>query len=527
MNFRIGRSRGLALLCGAALWISTAAFAADGDLDLTFNGTGIVTTNNRVTEQANDLVIQPDGKIVVAGSGGLSSFFSGIALDFQVARYNPDGSLDATFGSGGIVTTNIGGNNSAEGVALQADGKIVIAGATNIMGQDELALVRFNSDGSIDTTFGAGGFVAPGINLGANPARDLVIQPDGKIVVAGSSNDFVNGRTFTVARFDASGGLDATFGSGGVFATPYSAPGVGGRTAEGVALQADGRIVVAGSGPNGDFVLVRYNTDGSLDTTFGIGGLTFTDISGNGLADFAHDVVIQPDGKIVAAGYTGSLAEGGPFAVARYNVDGSLDSTFGSGGITITPLVGDTRAYGMALGTGGTIVVAGKAQAILNVVRYDSSGFLDPTFGGTGIVTTPVGSSSGAFAVALQSDGRVVAAGVGNQTLAFPDFVSDFAVVRYEGTVSQTPAEKIASLIADINALVAGGDLAANKAAPLINKLEQVLAKLAGEQAAAACSQLSAFSNQVNAYVNSGTLTAAEGQALIDAVNAIRADLGC
>ncbi len=444
MSFRIRTfPRLLALLCGAALCIAPAVFAADGDLDPTFNGTGIVTTNNASFEIANDLAIQPDGKIVVAGRAGTSSFFDGTLLDFQIARYNPDGSLDTTFGTGGIVTTDIEELDTLEAVALQADGRIVVTGATRPIGSaHELTIVRYNADGSLDPTFGSGGIVTAG-SFGIVPAEDLVIQPDGRIVVAGGFYDAGTEQYgFALYRFDTNGAFDATFGSGGIATVPFTSP-VGGHVAYGVALQADGRIVVAGPGINGsfdtDFTVARYNTDGSLDTTFGSGGYAFTDVSGTGEDDVARGLVIQPDGKIVVAGYPTESGEGAAFGVTRYNADGSADTTFGAGGVVVTTIAGDTEAEGVALGAGGTIVVAGRALAILRVARYDSSGSLDPTFAGSGIVTTPVGSDSAAFAVAVQSDGRIVAAGVGNRNLLFPDFVSDFAVVRYEGTPPPPP----------------------------------------------------------------------------------------
>jgi uncharacterized delta-60 repeat protein len=451
MSFRIGRiPRLLALLCGAALCIATlsigpSVFAADGDLDPTFNGTGIVTTNNAPVEEARDLVIQPDGKIVVAGSAGTSSFFNGTLLDFQLARYNPDGSLDTTFGSGGIVTTDIDEIDTLEAVALQPDGRIVVTGATSSGSVGEkLVLVRYNADGSLDTTFGSGGIVRMIGGAGVEPAQDLVIQPDGRIVVAGGSYDEVSDTIFfTVYRFDTNGSFDATFGSGGIAIAPFSGFAVG-HQAYGVALQADGRIVVAGTGRNGaadtDFAVARFNTDGSFDTTFGSGGYAFTDVSGTGEDDVARDLVIQPDGKIVVVGYPTESSEGAAFGVTRYNADGSPDTTFGAGGVVVTTIAGDTQADGVTLGAGGTIVVAGKAMAILRVARYDSSGSLDPSFGASGIVTTPVGSDSAANAVAVQSDGKIVAAGLGNRNLVFPDFFSDFAVVRYQGTPPPPPS---------------------------------------------------------------------------------------
>jgi uncharacterized delta-60 repeat protein len=448
MSFRIATPpRLLALLCGAALciaalWISPSAFAADGDLDPTFNGTGIVTTDNASFEEANDLVIQPDGKIVVAGRAGTSSIFGGTLLDFQVARYNPDGSLDATFGSGGIVTTDIEEIDTLEAVALQADGKIVVTGATRPIGDvEQLTLVRYNADGSLDATFGSGGIVRPGLSIGQEPAKDLAIQPDGKIVVAGSTYVALEEiYAFTVYRFETDGSFDTTFGSGGTFVTPYTNFSTGGMVANAVALQADGRIVVAGTGIDGsdfDFTVARYNTNGSLDTTFGSAGFAFTDIAGD--YDFAQDLVIQPDGKLVVAGFPTVSFEGTAFAVARYNADGSPDTAFGTGGVALTTVSGDTQAYGVALDAGGRIVVAGKGLAILSVARFDSSGVLDPAFGGTGVVTTPVGGGSGALAVAVQSDGRIVAAGVGNQAISFPNLLSDFAVVRYESAPPPPP----------------------------------------------------------------------------------------
>ncbi len=297
------------------------------NLDTTFGSAGKVITDIGSNDYARAVAIQGDGKIVATGFAAESIFGSvpPRTSTFALVRYNTDGSLDTTFGSAGKVTTAIGSaaDDYASAMAIQSDGKIVAAGTSwNGTPNFAFALVRYNTDGSLDTTFGGTGKVTTSI-VSDNQAYAVAIQGDGKIVAVGRS--WTGGNyDFALARYNTDGSLDTTFGGTGKVTTSI---GSGDDVADAVAIQGDGKIVVAGTSstgaPNCDFALVRYNTDGSLDTTFGTNGMVITAI-GTGI-NIANAVVIQGDGKIVAAGYSNN----GPglsynFALARYNTEGAL-----------------------------------------------------------------------------------------------------------------------------------------------------------------------------------------------------------
>ena len=330
----------------------------------------------------------------------------GGSYDFALARYNTDGTLDATFGSGGKVTTyttayyfSIG---SAKAVAIQSDGKIVVAGyiynspqhvSSN---QHDFALVRYNTDGTLDATFGSGGIVVTALRPGKDNndmdyAHAVAIQADGKIVAAGSTGPHPNG------SYDPK------------------------------AVTTD------------NFALVRYNTNGTLDTSFGAGGIVTADIGTNN--DKAYAVAIQSDGKIVAAGYAYSSVSNANFALARFNTNGTLDANFGTAGKVTTDIgTGESYAYGVAIQSDGKIVAAGvKNGYYFALVRYNTNGTLDTTFGTGGMVTTT--NYDKAYAVAIQSDGKIVAAGYCNiETGVWTSPDSGFFVVRYlTGAATPTP----------------------------------------------------------------------------------------
>lgn len=421
----------LVLGLGATLLTSVLVRAADADLDPSFSSDGIVTTDRSEFDQIHDIVIQPDGKIVAAGVSGVFPVlpFLGVAsLDMMVARYNIDGSLDSTFDSGGIVTTDFGANDNALGVALQADGKIVIAGRATINNELRVGIVRYNTNGSLDTTFGNGGSVITSIDCSSD-GTSVEIQSDGKIVVTGTSV-FSGVPVFTVARYNTDGSLDNTFDGDGL----AQAPPAGFQVPWGMAIQADGKIVVAGESigdQTDDFCLARFNSDGSVDGTFDGDGIVLTDF--DEAFDSARDVVIQPDGKIVAAGSSQGIV-----ALARYNTDGSLDTSFdGDGRVVGTPDSDQRHINALALRSDGKIVAAGAGVdsgiEVMAVARYNSDGSLDATFGSSGIVTTSIGTDAVATAIALQTDGRIVAGGYGNLTVDFNTihWLSDLALVRY------------------------------------------------------------------------------------------------
>jgi uncharacterized delta-60 repeat protein len=411
-----------------ALLLVAVAFANPGDLDTTFGAGGkVITSIGGFDDYIFSAAIQNDGKIVVAGSSN-----NGSNDDFALARYNSDGSLDTGFGTGGKVTTPIGsGRDYGVAAAIQTDGKIVVAGASNNGNDEDFALVRYNSEGSLDTTFGTGGIVTTPISSYIDSAYAVAIH-DSIIVTAGYCwNSSTNNYDFCLARYNSDGSLDTTFGTGGKVITSV---GSGDEAAYGVAIQDDGKIVAIGASWSStvDFSLARFNSDGSLDTTFGTDGKVLTTI-GSGV-DYGSAVVIQEGGKIVVAGYSNN-GSNDDFALVRYNSDGNLDPTFGTGGKVTTP-IGNGNDHGAAVALLDTskIVVAGYSNNGSDddfaLVRYNSDGSLDTTFGAGGKVTTPIGNGNDyGSAVALQDDGKLVMAGYFSNGTNY-----DFAVTRYNVT---------------------------------------------------------------------------------------------
>ena len=415
-------SPALSLFAVIFTFAAQLSVAAPGDLDSTFGVGGMVTSDFR---RSNDLAyataLQTDGKIIIAGIRFVGNSAQG--GDFLVARYNPDGTLDRTFGQRGQVITDLGLTEQAAAVAVQPDGKIVIAGGTYDIFPSSggmYALVRYNSNGSIDPTFGNAGVVTTSFGTSGCFASAMAIQADGKIVAAGTNyRDFSSDSDFAVARYNADGSLDSSFGGGGFVSTDFNQ---GLDAALSVALQADGKIITAGSAVSGasfyDFALVRYLANGTLDSTFGSGGKVESDLGSNNL-DQANAVALQSDGKIVAAGTT--IARNGLdqfFAITRYNSDGTLDNSFGRRGLTTVDFGSfSQRARSVLLQTDGKIVAVGYADTESSdsdflVTRLNANGRIDTSFGIGGTVRTSFGDlNGGATSSVLQPDGKIVAAG--------------------------------------------------------------------------------------------------------------------
>jgi uncharacterized delta-60 repeat protein len=396
-------------------------FATGGGLDATFGGDGKVTTNFTTGfDGANAMAVQADGKIVAAGEAAVSGGA------FALARYNPDGRLDETFGDDGKVTTNFTRRSDrAFGVAIQADGKIVAAGEA-AGGGGEFALARYNPDGTLDPTFGGDGRVTTNYTAHDDGASGVAVQRDGKIVAAGTAFSDCDCSKFALARYEADGILDASFGDAGKVTTPV------GGWATAVALQPDGDIVVAGSAGDifGPFAVVRYTSDGTLDRSFGGDGKVTTNMGC--CEESANAVAIQPNGRIVVAGSVGPHEYGDRpisyFALVRYRPNGALDPTFGGDGKVKTAGFGGADA--VAIQADGKIVAAGNAgSGGFALARYRADGTLDPTFGNEGEVTTNFTGGEYealAFGVAIQADGKIVAAGHAGSG-------GNFALARYLG----------------------------------------------------------------------------------------------
>jgi uncharacterized delta-60 repeat protein len=398
-----------------------------GILDPSFSDGGLVLTNLTAgDDEGVAMAVQRDGKLLVGGEVGDEDSND---LDLAVARYNLDGSLDTTFGNNGWVRTDLNDlNDAASDVIVQPDGKILLSGASS----GDFTLVRYNSDGSLDTTFGVYGWVRTDCGSVEDESKAIAYQPeDGKIVVAGYALD-VDQYNFALVRYNADGSLDTDFGVNGLVTTDLTGDQ---DQVQALVIQPDGKIVVAGSvrrdSPNyRDFGLVRYMPDGTEDDSFGINGRVITDI--NGGRDFAYAITLQPDGKIVVAGTAQEGAEGDyEFALARYTPTGYLDTSFSSDGKVTTDFNGgDDETYAVTLQPDGKVIAAGFAFNGLNldfaVVRYMPNGSLDPNFSGL-VMTDLAGGDDKGVAVVLQVDGKIVVAGSG-----FNGSDADFALVRYK-----------------------------------------------------------------------------------------------
>jgi uncharacterized delta-60 repeat protein len=400
-----------------------ARYNPDGSLDPSFSGDGKQTTDFGGLDQANAVALQADGKIVaVGGTGAPAGQSSGQGADdyFALTRFNPDGSPDTSFSGDGKQTTDFGGfDDQATAVALQADGKIVAVGSG---ANGDFALARYSADGSLDTSFSGDGKQTIDF-LAQDRATGLAVQSDGKIVVVGTTTE-AGFSVFALARFNPDGSPDTSFSGDGKETTNFGAQ----EGATGVALQGDGKIVVVGRAGGGGFALARYNADGSLDTSFSGDGKQTTDFGGSGQA---NAVALDAGGKLVVVGsIAGSGLSSRAFALARYNADGSLDTSFSGDGRQTTDFPGNDEARGVALQGDGKIVAAGFAGAAdFALARYNPNGSLDTTFSGDGKQTTDFGGLDQANGVALQGDGKIVAAGVGRGA----DGTIDFTLARYLG----------------------------------------------------------------------------------------------
>jgi uncharacterized delta-60 repeat protein len=396
----------------------------DGSLDLGFDADGKVLTDLGGTFSDTDeifaVALQSDGKIVSAGR----AYSPAGSLVFALTRHNLDGSVDTSFGTAGRLKTDIPmGTNSdfKSALIVQFDGKILA-----LPGADR-ELLRFNSDGTPDNSFGTGGKVVSGISK----LVAMVLLPDGKIVATGGSI----GSKFFVSRFNANGSVDSAFAVNGVATTNFSG------SSRAIVLQTDGRIIVAGQGGSAsDFALVRFNSDGTVDTSFGSSGLTTTDFGTNNVSSPEHidDIALQPDGKIVAVGDRFGLANN--VALARYNPNGTLDGSFGTGGKLLTFMgqasTDASTPFAVLLQSDQKILLAGRAfdaRQKFAVSRLNADGTFDSTFGVGGKVLTEFYASASdqiaiGYAATLQPDGKLIVAGY---AAVAPSYNHDFALARY------------------------------------------------------------------------------------------------
>ena len=397
-----------------------------GALDTSFGGGKVLVGMGIGDDYGYALAVQPDGKVIVAGSiaehGG----------DFALLRLTRDGALDPTFGNGGKVFTDFAGYSDAiNAIALQPDGKIVVAGTSMVSGSSyAFAAARYMPDGALDSSFSSDGKVTTALGTDIDIARAIAIQPDGKIVIAGESNRGYIGTAndFALVRYNTDGSVDSGWGGGSVI-TPMKS-GAGRDVIFGLALQTiDNETRVVAVGGDGDFAIARYRANGALDTTFGIGG-KLMGLYGS-VIGMAHAAVVTSNNGLFVAGHADE-----DFAIVKLTQAGQVDSSFGQ----IKTPIGSSDDEASALAIDGNYLVAagwtieaGSSAKNFAIARYDLTGHLDNTFGDKGITVTPMASAQKTdfgMAMALQVDERVptVRAVVGGYASA-SNF--DFAIARY------------------------------------------------------------------------------------------------
>ncbi len=423
-----------------------------GTLDTTFGTNGRVTQNYQNSDSAEfrAVVIQPDGKIVVAGF-----YNTGTNYNFITARFNSNGAQDTTFNGNGSKAHDVSGagrNDAAYAVALQSDGKIVVAGYVHNGSNNDFVVVRLNSDGSNDTGFDTDGIQSFGIYANTDEARALAIQTDGKIVVGGYGFNGANNFDFVAVRLNPNGSIDNSFDTNGVRDVNFSN---GNDEVYSIAIQNDGKIILAGRAANGtfyDFALVRLHSNGTFDTSFDSDGKQTTNFGTN---SYIYGIIIQPDGKIVAAGVNDSVGSQSDFALARYNVDGSLDNSFDGDGKATFDISGGSNsdiAFAVALQSDGKIVAAGSASNGSNndiaVARFlpgaDCTYSISPTSANVSAsasnnsITVTTNESYCAWTATSNDNWLIVtggASGAGNNTVSYTAAANPNSTPR-SGTIS-------------------------------------------------------------------------------------------
>lgn len=439
---RLRIARTLALAAALMVASAVAAAAAPGQLDPSFGAGGTVVTEFPSSYSgARAVAVQADGRIVAAGFAHTNN---SIISDFALTRYDASGALDPTFGTGGRVRTDFGGRfDEALAVAVQPDGRVVVAGNSSDANGSDMAVARYNSDGLLDTSFDGDGMALVDFGSEAS-ARAVALQPDGGIVLAGGVLQPVGGgccvSDFALVRLTSVGALDSSFDGDGRVVTDFLAGADNGHdVAQAVRVQADGRIVAAGAGVAGvvsvDFAVARYLADGSLDATFSDDGLVTTDFVG--YFDEIRDLAVDTGGRIVTGGqsceFPGNSDEVCDFGLARYTSNGILDRRFGRKGRVRTDLGADLSEgiRGVVVQADGRIVAAGDTSgpgaSDVGLTRYRSDGRLDRGFGVNGVVITPVSPSTDEVGgLELQADGRLVVAGTTAISQSFGFFVSRY-----------------------------------------------------------------------------------------------------
>ncbi len=406
-------------------FVLTSSVFAQPELDTSFNGSGKTTFQIMGLGNTRAMAVQPDNKIVVVGT---CSDINNTYYTFCYTRINETGTRES-FGTGLILVPGAATNGTAAGgVAIQSDGKVVMSGYASLSGEARVVVARLNADGSLDSSFGTSGIVTTDVNAGENDlGQRVAIQSDGKIVVVGFSAT----QQF-VARYDTNGDLDSSFGKGGIARTTVPGSSTRGRS---VAIQSDGKIMVGGlmitsSIPSISYLLTRLNPDGSPDNTWDGDGIKSIPYGTSPMTDEpgVRSVAVAPDGRVIALGYANRV-------VYSFGPDGSTDSGFGTGGTANVWSSVNNAPYDLTVSAGGRITVVGNttsaspsgSQYVQTITKFRKDGSLDTSFSGDGYLT--VGSNEGGRIVALDSQGRTVVAGLSSTSVVYFEFAK-FSVIR-------------------------------------------------------------------------------------------------
>ena len=426
---------------GINQWLVTR-LNADGSLDLSMNGNGRSNIQIGDNTRLYSLAIQPDGKIL---AGGEATFGM---MRYAAARFNANGSLDYTFGNGAYIAEyKPSSGTSYTASAVQPDGKLLTVGNTLSEGEiSNVCIARYNTNGTLDNSFSNDGKLLFRFGTGSSNATTMMVQPDGKILIGGSyytnrEVDTYKDIDFAVARLNADGIFDYSFSGDGIVTTD-----MGGMDFMGsMYLQPDGKIICGGSaviGPpqsstNTDFAIVRYNANGSIDNSFANDGIVLSQLS---LTDeYINEILLQPDGKIIAAGILASSSDlmEVDFAVARYNANGTPDLSFNGTGMRTISIGKSDICNAAGLDANGAILLAGQtlvgSGAQLTMVRFLANGQMDNSFSGDGIVT--FGTHMNCYALAIQPNGQIIA---GGSQFLYPDYDAMVLRLNSDGSIDNT-----------------------------------------------------------------------------------------
>lgn len=425
----------LAIPIAVSLFTTTMAVAQVGSLDPTFATAGQYVQDFGAQDNLTKVRVQDDGKIVAVGTA-LSPGFAGQLL---VIRLNPDGTLDNTFNGTGTLVITAFNESYAYDLFFQPDDKIVVVGTrADVNFQFSMLAMRLNADGTMDNTFGTGGFSEHEISTGDDFAYAVAPLDNGQMLLAGTALDGSFNSEPVIVRLNADGSIDNTFGTNGVAALPVTHQD---NKFWSVGLQSDGSIVASGHIDQGltgggqfnfDVLVARFTSSGVLDATFGNAGTVEKPISVE-LNESAQSMVIDQDDAILLGGYTTLPDFSFDAFVMKLEADGADATTFGTNGLTTFNNAVQDVFYGIALQPDGKILTCGTSGGFFFdprdqlVARFTSAGTLDNTFSGDGFALDNVaGNFDEANAITLQADGKIVTAGKANTAT-----LNDASVFRY------------------------------------------------------------------------------------------------